>query len=463
MLDRKPADDGTPDDVLALGHQHALEYLASSGPVAPPAAAVEALGKLTEAFPDQGRSAAETIDLLGSIGSPATVRSNGPRYFGFVTGGAQPVAMAAAAIASAWDQNGALPIMSPTASTLDGIAARWMIEALALPPGATGVFCGGASEANLIGLIAARDAVLHSAGWDVPGQGLAGAPAITVVTGAEVHVSATKAVALAGLGRDRIELIATDRQGRLDPSGFAATLDAIEGPKILILQAGNVNTGHSDPFAEIVPIAKAAGAWVHVDGAFGLWAGASPSRRGLVAGVERADSWAVDAHKWLNVNYDAALAIVKDSAALARSMRADAAYLPDTGGRAPMHLGLQMSQRARGIETWAALRTLGSAGVTDLVDRCCDLASRFAELLVVGGAEVLHDVVLNQVLVSFGTDSMTDDVIAAVQAEGTCWAGGTTWHGRKAMRLSVSGWETTADDIERSAEAIIECWSRLQK
>lgn len=451
------------DAVVRQGHQHALEYLASSGSIAPSAAAIEALDELTGAFPDQPLPAVETVELLGSIGSPATVRSNGPRYFGFVTGGAQPVAMAAAAIASAWDQNGALPVMSPAASALDETAARWMIDALALPSRATGVFCGGASEANLIGLIAARDAVLHTAGWDVPGQGLAGAPAITVVTGAEVHVSATKAVALAGLGRDRIELVPTDDQGSLDPSGLASALAAIDGPTILILQAGNVNTGHSDPFAEVMPIAKAAGAWVHVDGAFGLWAGASPSRRQLVDGVDGADSWAVDAHKWLNVNYDAALAIVADSSALARSMRADAAYLPDTGGRAPMHLGLQMSQRARGIETWAALRTLGRSGVADMIDRCCDLASQFAELLVVAGAEVLHDVVLNQVLVSFGTDAMTNDVIAAVQAEGTCWAGGTIWQGRKAMRLSVSGWETTANDIEQSAEAIIRCWNQLQK
>lgn len=449
------------DDVVRLGHHHALDYLAMPGAITPSASAVDALAQLTGSFPEQPQEATETIDLLASIGSPATIRSNGPRYFGFVTGGAQPVAMAAAALASAWDQNGALPVMSPTASALDETAARWMIDALALPASATGVFCGGASEANLIGLIAARDAVLHSVGWDVPGQGLAGAPPITVVTGAEVHVSATKAVALAGLGRDRLALVPTDRQGRLDPSGLATALNGVEGPKVLILQAGNVNTGHSDPFADVIPIANEAGAWVHVDGAFGLWAASSPTRRELVAGVEGADSWAVDAHKWLNVNYDAALAVVSDSSALARSMRADAAYLPDTGGRAPMHLGLQMSQRARGIETWAALRTLGRSGVADLIDRCCELASHFAELLVIAGAEVLHDVVLNQVLVSFGSDSMTNRVIDAVQAEGTCWAGGTTWQGRAAMRLSVSGWETTTDDIDRSAAAIVECWGQL--
>lgn len=454
--------DGSPSDPLRRGHAAALEYLDGFGPVAPDVATVEAMrAQLCGSLPDGPQPAPETIDLLARVGGPATVRTNGPRYFGFVTGGAQPVAMGAAAIASAWDQNGALPAMSPAAAALDETAAEWMIDALRLPSASTGVFCGGASEANIIGLIAARDAVLEAAGWDVPGQGLAGAPAITVITGAEAHVSVTKAVALAGLGRDRIVMVETDHQGRLVTSALESVLVDVDGPCIVILQAGNVNTGHSDPFVEAIPVARRAGAWVHVDGAFGLWANASPSRRWLVDGVDGADSWAVDAHKWLNVNYDSALAVVADGAALARSMRADAAYLPDEGGRAPMHLGLQMSQRARGIETWAVLRTLGRSGVVTMIDRCCDLAARFAERLVASGAEVLHDVVLNQVLVSFGSDEVTDAVIAAVQADGTCWAGGTTWQGRRAMRLSVSGWETTADDVDQSAEAIIGCWSRV--
>ena len=460
-MDDAPAPNTPTHAILRRGHAHALDYLAHPGPVAPSPTAVDALDALTGPFPPEPSDPAETIDLLASIGSPATVRSNGPRYFGFVTGGAQPVAMGAAAIASAWDQNGALPAMSPTASALDETAAQWMIDALELPADATGVFCGGASEANLIAMITARDAVLHATGWDVPGHGLVGAPPITVVAGTEAHVSVTKAVALAGLGRDRITLVPSDAQGRLDPRALAVTLESVDGPTIVLLQAGNVNTGHGDPFTDIIPIAKARNAWVHVDGAFGLWARSSPTRRALAEGAEGADSWAVDAHKWLNVNYDAALAIVADPAALARSMRADAAYLPDTGGRAPMHLGLQMSQRARGIETWAALRTLGRSGVAALIDRCCDLASHFAETLTVAGAEVLHDVVLNQVLVSFGTDAVTDAVIAAVQRDGTCWAGGTTWQGRTAMRLSVSGWETTTDDIDASATAIIRCWAEV--
>ncbi len=442
---------------LRRGHEHALRYLESVGPVAPSAAKIEALAELGGDLPDLGTDGAQALDLLAEIAAPATVRTNGPRYFGFVTGGAHPVAMGAAAISSAWDQNGALPAMSPAAAALDEAATRWVIDALHLPTSATGVFCGGASEANLIGLIAARDGVLDRVGWDVPGQGLTGAPPVTVVTSEEAHVSVTKAVALAGLGRDRIVAVPTDHQGRLDPSG----MPSVDGPTIVILQAGNVNTGHSDPFGPVIPAARDAGAWVHVDGAFGLWAAAAPERRNLVAGVDGADSWAVDAHKWLNVNYDAALAIVADGSALARSMRSDAAYLPDTGQRAPMHLGLQMSQRARGIETWAVLHTLGRDGIADLVERCCALAARFAERLVVAGAEVLHDVVLNQALVSFGTDEATDGVIAAVQADGTCWAGGTTWQGRRAMRLSVSGWETTESDIDESADAIVRCWRQL--
>ncbi len=454
-------DDGI--NQLRRGYEHAVDYLTTERSVSPSSSSLDALSALSGEFPDVGSEGSETLDLLASIGSPATVRSNGPRYFGFVTGGAQPVAMGAAALASAWDQNGALPAMSPAASTLDETAARWMIDALVLPPTSTGVFCGGASEANLIGLIAARDAVLHRAGWDVPGHGLAGAPVITVITSAEAHVSATKAVALAGLGRDRIVTVPTDHQGAMDPAAFAAVAqEGFSGPTIVILQAGNVNTGDSDPFADVIPLATEHGAWVHIDGAFGLWAAAAPERAGLVAGAELADSWAVDAHKWLNVNYDSALAIVADGAALARSMRADAAYLPDTGERAPMHLGLQMSQRARGIETWAALRTLGRTGVAEMIERCCALAARFAEQLTVAGAEVLHDVVLNQALVSFGTDEMTSAVIDAVQADGTCWVGGTTWQGRRAMRISVSGWETAESDVDLSAEAIVRCWGRLR-
>ena len=434
----------------------AADYLstAATRDVAPSAEAVEALDQLVTELPGQSTDPAATIELLDRLGSAATVMSNGPRYFGFVTGGSQPVATAAGVLALAWDQNGALPVMSPTVAALDERAASWVLTALGLPATATANFCGGASVANLIGLITARDEVLRRQGWDVPGQGLIGAPAIQVVASAETHASVVKAVGLAGLGRDRMVLVPTDDQGRMR----AEELPPLNGPTIVVLQAGNVNTGHSDPIADVIAAAHAAGAWVHIDGAFGLWAAASPAQAWQVAGLEQADSWATDAHKWLNVSYDSAVAIVADGDALARSMRADGAYLPSTGGRAPMQLGLQMSQRARAIEVWAALHTMGRSGLADLIDRSCQLAARFATGLAEAGAEILHQVVLNQVLVSFGDDATTEAVMEAVQADGVCWAGGTVWQGRRAMRLSVSGWETTEQDIDQSVEAIVRCW-----
>lgn len=457
------------DDVVRRGHEAAQRHLgARSGrAVSPPVEAVEALGVFDVDVPEESSSALDTIDLLEATGGPGTITSNGPRYFGFVTGGAQPVAMAAAALVSAWDQNAALPVMSPTAAALDAVTVRWVVDLLGLAPSVTGTFCGGASEANLIAMITARDAVLARSGWDVQANGLAGTPPISVITSAETHASMKKAIGLAGLGRDRCVLVESTAQGAMETAAGLEAIRAIDGPAIVALQAGNVNTGHSDPFAELIPAARDAGAWVHVDGAFGLWAAATPTRANLVAGVDDADSWAVDAHKWLNVNYDSALVLVADGDDLARSMRADGAYLPSSvGERVPMNLGLQMSQRARAVEVWAAVRTLGRTGVADLIERSCSLASRFAEQLEQGGAEILHDVVLNQVLVAFGSDEVTEAVVDAVQQDGTCWAGATTWPAhqptaRRAMRLSISGWETTEADIDASAAAILRCWSTL--
>ncbi|MFT7599541.1 MAG: glutamate/tyrosine decarboxylase-like PLP-dependent enzyme [Acidimicrobiales bacterium] len=446
-------------DLLQDAAQRAATYLSTQDDrsVAPTADALACLHAFDEPFPDGPLEAAAAIDLLDRIGSPATVASNGPRYFGFVTGGAQPAAMAAAVLATAWDQNAALPVMSPAAAAIDRVAASWVLAALGLPAEATATFCGGASEANLIAMITARDEVLRRVGWDVPANGLVGAPAITVVASEETHGSMKKAVALAGLGRDRMVLLPADDQGRLR----ADAMPAIVGPTIVSLQAGNVNTGHSDPFSQVVRQVQSQGAWVHVDGAFGLWAAAAPERASLVTGMEAADSWATDAHKWLNVPYDNAVAIVADGDALARSMRADRAYLPSSSDRAPMQLGLQMSQRARAVPVWAALRSMGRSGLADLVEQCCAQASRLSAALATGGAKVLHDVVLNQALVSFGDAQTTNAVIAAVQAEGTCWAGGTIWQGQTAMRLSVSGAQTTNADIDASAEAILRCWSEL--
>ncbi len=446
-------------DLMADALERSERYLdtAMTRSVAATLAARSALGGFDEPLEVGGRPAAETVEMLDELGSPGTVISNGPRYFGFVTGGSQPVAAAASLLATAWDQNGALPIMSPTVAAIDAVTVRWILGLLGLPSTATATFCGGASEANLIGMITARDEVLRRAGWDVPADGLIGAPMVTVITSEETHASMKKAVALAGLGRDRMMLVPTDDQGRM----VATALPAIEGPAIVVLQAGNVNTGHSDPFREVIAAAHDAGAWVHVDGAFGLWAAAAPERARLVEGMEAADSWATDAHKWLNVPYDNALAIVADGDALGRSMRVDGAYLPSTSERSPMQLGLQMSQRARAIPVWAVLRTLGRQGVSDLIERNCSLASRFAQRLAEGGAEVLHDVCLNQVLVAFGDDETTSAVIDAVQADGTCWAGGTEWNGRRAMRISVSGHETTEADVDRSAAVMLGCWESL--
>ncbi|MEL7157681.1 MAG: pyridoxal-dependent decarboxylase, partial [Actinomycetota bacterium] len=371
-------------------------------------------------------------------------------------GGTQPVGLGAAVLTSTWDQNAALPVMSPVAAHLDAVAARWVVELLDLP-GAEAAFCAGASVANLTALCAARDTLLHREGWSVAERGLVGAPALQVVASAEVHVSVVKALRLAGIGTDAIVSVPTDECGRLRPEALPPL-----GPRsVVITQAGNVNTGHSDPFEPVVAAARAAGAWVHVDGAFGLWAAAAPDRRHLVEGVAGADSWATDAHKWLNTPYDAGIVVCARGEDLRRAMAADAAYVATDAERAPMHLGIQMSQRARGIETWAVLATLGRRGVADLIEQTCRRATDLAERLEAGGVTILAPVVLNQALAHFEDDATTDAVLAAVQADGTIWAGGTIWKGRRAMRLSVSDAATTPDDIELAAAVILRCWAEV--
>jgi len=433
--------------------ERALAYLdgLAGRPVAPAADAVAALGRLDFALPGSGMEPGRVLALLDEAGSPATVASAGPRYFGFVTGGALPIAQAAAWLSIAWDQNVALTVMSPAAATLNAVALRWAAELLGLPAGAGGGFVTGATMANTTCLAAARDAVLTEHGWDAPGQGLAGAPPVTVVVGAQVHTTVRKALGLVGLGRDRAIVLPTDAQGRIDPGN----LPALDGPALVCLQAGNVNSGASDPFVPLIAWAHEHGAWVHVDGAFGLWAAASPALAGQVAGVAAADSWATDAHKWLNTTYDCGIALVRDPAALRSAMEASAAYLPEDSAAEPMHHTPQSSQRARGAEVWAVLAALGRAGVAGLVDRTCRLARRFADGIRAGGYDVLNDVTLNQVLVDFGT--RTEATIAAVQKEGTCWCGPTAWGGRTAMRVSVSCWNTTEADIDRSIAAVLAC------
>ncbi len=437
----------------AQGAERYLQGLAGR-PAAPSPETQAGLEHLRGPLPEVGWGASEVLSRLERWGSPATVASNGGRYFGFVNGGTDPAAHAASVLASAWDQNTALAVMSPAASLLDEMAANWVVQALELPEGCTASFCSGATLANLTGVIAARDALLARAGWDAGRRGLWGAPRLRVVVGDEVHVSALRALRLAGFGSDALQRVPTDAQGRMRADAFP---DGVDERTLVLLQAGNVDTGDCDPFQDVVPRARERGAWVHVDGAFGLWAAASARRRHLVAGVEGADSWATDAHKWLNVAYDCGIVIARSAADLRRPLGVSAAYLCADEARQPMQLGIQMSQRARGVEVWAMLASHGRAGLAALVDRHCDLARELFEQVVEGGGEPLATPVLNQALVAFGDDAATDDVIRRVQADGRCWVGGTTFHGRRAMRLSVSDVKTTRADIDRSALAITEC------
>jgi len=427
-----------------------LEGLDSRG-VAPVAGAIERLKKWDEPLPDGPTDPETVVALLDKIGSPATMAMAGPRFFGFVIGGALPAALAANWLAGAWDQNTALSAVTPGTALLERIALRWLLDVLGLPPTCGGAFVTGATMANVTALAAARHAVLAGVGWDVEAQGLFGAPPVTVVVGAEAHPSALKALGLLGLGRTRVVTVPVDGQGRMR----AEALPPLAGPTVVCIQAGNVNTGAFDPAPEICRRARAAGAWVHVDGAFGLWAAAAPARAHLAAGVGEADSWATDAHKWLNVPYDSGLAFVRDPEALRAAMAVSAAYLPAGESRNPADYTPELSRRARGVEVWAALRSLGRAGLADLVERTCRHAARFAEGLRAAGYQVLNEVVLNQVLVSFGDQETTTRVIAAIQADGTCWCGGTVWQGHVAMRISVSSWATTAADVERSLEAML--------
>jgi glutamate/tyrosine decarboxylase-like PLP-dependent enzyme len=433
----------------------AVAYLGgvADRPVAPGPAAIAGLSVLDFDLPGPGVAAADVLRMLDDAGSPATVASNGPRYFGFVTGGALPAAQAAAWLGAAWDQNAALAVMSPVAARLNAVALRWMTDLLGLPAGTSGGFVTGATMANATCLAAARDAVLTRHGWDAAGLGLVGAPPITVVVGAEVHTTVRKALGIVGLGRDRALVLPADDQGRIDPR----ELPALSEPAIVCLQAGNVNTGASDPFGPLIQWARDNGAWIHVDGAFGLWAAASPELSGSIQGAAAADSWATDCHKWLNTTYDCGVALVRDQQALLDSMQASASYLPGSAAADGMGLTPQSSQRARGVEVWAALASLGRHGVAALVDQSCRLARGFAAGMRDAGFDVLNDVCLNQVLVSFGSAARTDEVIAAVQDEGTCWCGPTTWHGTRAMRVSVSGWSTTDADIDRSVAAVRAC------
>ena len=413
--------------------------------------ALSALAELNEPMPDSPADPEKVLQTLDRIGSPATTAMAGPRYFGFVMGGSLPAALAANWLAGAWDQCPGLFIASPIGTVLEEVSLAWLLDVLKLPPGCGGAFVTGATVANFTALAAARHKVLGQAGWDVEADGLFGAPPITVVAGEEQHPSVIKALGMLGLGRSRVVRVPVDEQGRM----IATNMPALSGPTIVCMQAGNVNTGSFDPASEICRRAHDAGAWVHVDGAFGLWAAASQKYSRLVEGVNQADSWATDAHKWLNVPYDSGLAFVKNAAALKSAMSVTAAYLPQGEHREPSQYTPELSRRARGVEVWAALKSLGRAGLAELIERNCRLASGFAEALRKGGCEILNEVVLNQVLVSFGNRDRTLAVIDRVQRDGTCWCGPTTWQGRTAMRISVSSWLTREEDVDMSATAIL--------
>ncbi|MEZ4734978.1 MAG: aminotransferase class V-fold PLP-dependent enzyme [Caldilineaceae bacterium] len=433
--------------------QRGIRYLAgvNERSVAPAPEAVADLTRFAESLPMTPTDPAQALAMLDDIGSPATVASAGGRYFGFVTGGSLPATVAASWLATAWDNNVGVTVMSPVAAKLEEVALGWLVDLFGLPAGTGGGFVTGATMANFTGLAAARHALLAQQGWNVEAQGLFGAPPLTVVVGDEVHVSLLKALSLLGLGRERVVRVPVDGQGRMRPDA----LPALDERTILCLQAGNVNTGAIDPLEQLCISARQAGAWVHVDGAFGIWAAVAPARARLTSGLGEADSWATDAHKWLNVPYDSGLVFCRNPEHIRQAMAAQAAYLVQSDTREPDAYTPELSRRARGVEVWAALRSLGREGLADLVERNCQYATRFAEGLRAAGYTILNEVVLNQVLVSFGDDATTRRVIAAVQAEGTCWAGATTWQGRAAMRISVSSWATTAADVERSLGAII--------
>jgi glutamate/tyrosine decarboxylase-like PLP-dependent enzyme len=453
-------------DVLARAAQIAAEYLegVAERPVGRPVDVRVLRSALGGALPEAGEDPLAVIERLARGVDPGLVASAGPRYFGFVIGGALPAAVAADWLASAWDQNAWTYAASPAGSVVEEVAAGWLVQLLGLPPGTSVGFASGATMASFAALAAARSAVLRRRGIDVEEDGLAGAPPVCVVVGDAVHATILAGLQMLGLGRGRVRRVAVDDQGRMLPDSLRKVLAECLGPTIVCAQAGEVNTGACDPIGEIAELARDHGAWLHVDGAFGLWAAASPRLRPLVAGIEQADSWTTDAHKWLNVPYDSGLVFVRDPETHRRAMSLGAAYyvIADQGERDNFLFVPDSSRRARGFAIWAALRSLGRTGVAALVERCCALARRMADRLrEAGEVEILNEVVLNQVLLRFrphaggDADAYTRDVIRRIQAEGTCWLGGSQWRGQAVARISVSNWSTTEADIDRSAEAIL--------
>lgn len=447
-------DKGDTRQLLAEAARRAAVYLEalSNRPAGPlPGATEKLVNALDQPLPDCGSESADILAFLDDFGSPATVASAGGRYFGFVTGGALPAALATNYLAGAWDQNSFSWTSSPATAAFEATSLRWIKEALGVPMTAEGALVTGATMAHFTCLAAARNRVLKQSGWNVDADGLFGAPEITVIVGEEAHATLFKVLSMLGLGRDRVVKLPCDDQGRIS----ARQLPDITGPTIVCLQAGNVNSGAFDPAEPLIEWAHSGGAWVHVDGAFGIWALASKKKAALAKGYTAADSWALDAHKWLNVPYDSGIALVADESALRNAMSISGAYLISGERRDAMDVTPESSRRARAVDIWAALKSMGRQGLSDLVERNCRQAHKLAAALRQADIEVLNDVVLNQVVVRFGSDERTNRVIARIQDEGECWCGGTVWHGRVAMRISVSSWATTDEDIERSLSAIL--------
>ena len=455
------------DPLLAFVADRVSEYRRGVGerPVISRSGGAELTAMVGGPLPQRPTDPAETVRLLADAVDAGSVATTGPRYFGFVVGGAMPATIAADWLAVGTDINAGIYVLGPAAAVVEEVAAGWLRDLLNLPADASAGFTTGAMMANFTGLAAARHHVLAKAGWDVEAEGLQGAPRVHVVVGDERHATIDAALRFLGLGQSTVHVVPADDQGRMRADQLRDVLAECDGPTIVCAQVGNVNTGAIDPVGEICRLAHEHDAWVHVDGAFGLWAAASPALGPLVEGVEQADSWATDAHKWLNVPYDSGLVFVAHPDAHGAAMRKSASYLPEevAGVRDGDRYVVENSRRARGLAVWTALRTLGRSGVADLVDRCCALARRFAEQLAAApGVEVLNDVVLNQVLVRFGdSDDTTRRVIAAAQEEGTTWFGPTVWHGLAAARISVSSWATTEADVDRSVAAILAVLDRL--
>jgi len=439
-----------------------MDYLTSlrDRPVGATAGLDKLVAMLGGPMPDSPAAAVETVELLGRVVEEGGIpTASGPRFFGYVTGGTLPVAVAADWLVAAWDQTASLYNLSPAISVAEHVAGQWLTELFGLPAGTSVGFPTGCTMAHMTALAAARHQLLADRGWDVERDGLRDAPEIDIIAGAQRHMTIDMALRYLGFGTGRVRVVPVDEKGRMRVDELARIIADSAHPPIVCAQLGDVNSGAVDPVGDICDVAHRHGAWVHVDGAFGLWAAASPALRPLVAGVEKADSWATDAHKWLNVPYDCGIVFMtRPEAHRAAMLNERAGYLPEErpGERDAIEWVPDFSRRARSLPVWAALRTLGRSGVADIVDRCCALTRRFAEqLAVVPGVELLNDVVLNQLLVRFGgSDAITKDVIARVQASGECWFGGTVWQGMSAMRVSVVNWQTTESDVDRSLEVI---------